>query len=118
MLKIGGQKVPTALVLLVATDCVLITLGLFLATVVRFSFGARSSIVYYLASWQSIWRFVLAVLVWGPSLYFNDLHDFGVIASRRELLVRLTQPFGLPCIALAICVPVASDIAFGRRFDV
>ena len=43
MLKIGGQKVPTALVLLVATDCVLITLGLFLATVVRFSFGARSS---------------------------------------------------------------------------
>src|SRR3989454_4740141 len=114
MLKIGGQKVPTALVLLVATDCVLITLGLFLATVVRFSFGARSSIVYYLASWQSIWRFVLAVLVCELSLYFNDLYDFRVIASRRELLVRLTQAFGVACIVLAICYYIEPDLEFGR----
>ena len=114
MLKIGGQKVPTALVLLVATDCVLITLGLFLASVVRFSFGARSSIVYYLASWQSIWRFVLAVLVCELSLYFNDLYDFRVIASRRELLVRLTQAFGVACIVLAICYYIEPDLEFGR----
>ena len=63
MLKIGGQRVPTALVLLVATDCILITLGLLLATVVRFSVGPGGSIVSYLANWQLFWRFALAVLV-------------------------------------------------------
>ncbi len=114
MLKIGGQRVPTALVLLVATDCILITLGLLLATVVRFSVGPGGSIVSYLANWQLFWRFALAVLVCGVCLYFNDLYDFRVIANRRELLVRLLQAFGVACIVLAVCYYIDPDLEFGR----
>src|SRR2546425_8262713 len=114
MLKIGGQRVPTALVLLVATDCILITLGLLLATVVRFSVGPGGSIVSYLANWQLFWRFALAVLVCGVCLYFNDLYDFRVIANRRELLVRLLQAFGVACIVLAVCYYIEPDLEFGR----
>ena len=102
MLRIGGQKVPTALLLLIATDCVVIALGLLLATAVRFSIHNYGSVSFYLASWQTFFRFILAILVCEVSLYFNDVYDFRLISARSELLVRLLRAFGIACFGLAI----------------
>ncbi len=113
MLKIGGQRVPTALVLLVAADGVLIALGLLIATFSRF-LGSHSSAIAYLSSWQTAFRFALVILLCELSLYFNDLYDFRLIGSRRELLVRLLQAFGVACLALGVCYYVAPELGFGR----
>ena len=68
MLKIGGQKVPGALLLLVATDCILISIGLLTATVVRFSVGDYGSAVLYLLTWRTFFRFLLVIVICEISL--------------------------------------------------
>lgn len=118
MLRIGGQKVPTALLLLIATDCVVIALGLLLATAVRFSIHNYGSVSFYLASWQTFFRFILAILVCEVSLYFNDVYDFRLISARSELLVRLLRAFGIACFGLAIFYYMAPDLGFGRGIAV
>jgi sugar transferase (PEP-CTERM system associated) len=114
MLKIGGQKVPTPLIFLVATDCVLIATGILLATVVRFAVTDSQSIFSYLLSWETVFRFLLAILICVVALYFNDLYDFSLMRTRNEILVRLFQAFGVACLALALSYYIAPDLGFGR----
>jgi sugar transferase (PEP-CTERM system associated) len=114
MLKIGGQKVPGALLLLVATDCILISIGLLTATVVRFSVGDYGSAVLYLLTWRTFFRFLLVIVICEISLHFNDLYDFRLITSRSEILVRLFQAFGIACLGLAVCYFIDPDVEFGR----
>lgn len=114
MLRIGGQKVPTPLLLLVATDCVLVAVGLLLATVARFSISSYGPVLEYLATSKTLLRFAVAILVCEVSLYFNDLYDFRLMATRSEILVRLLQAFGVACLALAVCYYLDPDLGFGR----
>lgn len=114
MLRIGGQKVPTPLLLLVATDCVLVALGLFLATVARFSVSSHGPVLEYLGTSKTLLRFSLAILVCEVSLYFNDLYDFRLMATRSEILVRLFQALGVACLALAVFYYLDPDLGFGR----
>lgn len=112
-MKIGGQKIPTALVLLVAADCFLIVIGFLLATIIRFG-AERGALFYYLSSRETLYRFVIATVICEISLYFHDLYDFRLIASTTALFVHLLQAFGFACLALAICYYIAPDIGFGR----
>jgi sugar transferase (PEP-CTERM system associated) len=114
MFRIGGQKVPTPLLLLVATDCVLVAVGLLLATVARFSISSYGPVLEYLATSKTLLRFAVAILVCEVSLYFNDLYDFRLMATRSEILVRLLQAFGVACLALAVCYYLDPDLGFGR----
>jgi sugar transferase (PEP-CTERM system associated) len=114
MLRIGGQKVPTPLLLLVATDCVLVAMGLLLATVARFSVSSYGPVLEYLGTSKTLLRFSLAILVCEVSLYFNDLYDFRLMATRSEILVRLFQAFGVACLALAVFYYLDPDLGFGR----
>ena len=118
MLKIGGQKVPTSLLLLVAADSVLIALGLLVATFSRFSFVNYRSAIYYLLSEPTALRFLLVIVICEISLYFNDLYDFRLTTSQSEILVRLFQAFGISCLALAVCYFIAPDVEFGRGIAV
>src|SRR4051794_4526084 len=61
MLRIGGQKVPNRLILLVATDSGLIAFGLLLAIVARLGFSG--TVASYLGTWQTLFRFLMAILV-------------------------------------------------------
>jgi sugar transferase (PEP-CTERM system associated) len=56
----------------------------------------------------------VAILVCEVSLYFNDLYDFRLMATRSEILVRLLQAFGVACLALAVCYYLDPDLGFGR----
>lgn len=114
MLKIGGQKVPTPLILLVATDCVCMALGLLLAIAARFGVEGLAAIFAYLLAWRIVPRFLTVILVCVVALYFNDLYDFRLLTTRREILVRLLQGFGVACLGLAVFYYVAPDLGFGR----
>jgi hypothetical protein len=97
MLRIGGQKVPTPLILLVAIDCICIALGLALAVLVRFGVAGRAPILHYLLAWRTFFRFLTTILICEIALYFNDLYDFRLLTTRREIFVRLLQGFGVAC---------------------
>jgi sugar transferase (PEP-CTERM system associated) len=114
MLKIGGQKVPNTLLVLLAIDCVMITLGLLLAIALRIGVNGLGSVLSYMATWQTLARFVVAILVCEISLYFNDLYDFRLMRTRSEILVRLLQAFGVACLALAVFYYLDPDLGFGR----
>jgi sugar transferase (PEP-CTERM system associated) len=114
MLKIGGQKVPTPLMLLVAIDCFLIAVGLLLATVLRFSVSSYGPVLVYLVTGKTLLRFLLVIVLCEVSLYFNDLYDFRLMTTRSEILVRLLQAFGVACLALAVCYFIVPDLGFGR----
>jgi sugar transferase (PEP-CTERM system associated) len=110
MLKIGGQRLPTQLLLLLSVDCVLIGLGLIIATIIRFSTsGHRFTLTYF-----SLFQFFLVILICEIALYFHDLYDFRLISSLNEVLIRLLQAFGVACVALALCYFAWPDLALGR----
>jgi len=114
MLKIGGQKIPTPLLLLLATDSIVIGLGLVLATGLRLGVNGLPYVLHYLISWQILFRFLLVILICEVSLYFNDLYDFRLMTTRNEILVRLLQAYGVACLALAVSYYIAPDLGFGR----
>jgi sugar transferase (PEP-CTERM system associated) len=114
MLKIGGQRLPNSLLLLLAVDCILVAFGLVFATFVRFSIHDFGSPIHYLTSWQTFGRFFLVIIICGVSLYFHDLYDFRLITSLAEVLIRLAQAFGVACVALALCYFVGPEIGLGR----
>ncbi len=114
MLRIGGQKVPTPLLLLVATDCVLIATGLLIAAIARFAVEDYGAVLSYLASWQTLFRLLFAILVCIVALYFYDLYDFRLMRRHSEILVRLFQAYGVACLALAVGYYIAPDLGFGR----
>jgi sugar transferase (PEP-CTERM system associated) len=114
MLKIGGQKVPTSIILLVAADGVLTAVGLLVATIIRFSPNGYSEVVAHLLATSTFPKFLLVIFVCEISLYFNNLYDFRIIAIRSELLVRLLQAFGVTCLALAVCYYLEPDLSLGR----
>jgi sugar transferase (PEP-CTERM system associated) len=114
MLRIGGQKVPTPLLLLLATDCFLIAVGLILAAVLRFTVANYGPVFHYLLTWQTFFRFIVVIMVCEVSLYFNDLYDFRLMRTPSEMLVRLLQAFGIACLALAVFYYVEPDLGLGR----
>jgi sugar transferase (PEP-CTERM system associated) len=114
MLRIGGQKVPTPLILLVGIDSILISIGLFFAIAARLGIGGLAPVLNYLHSWQTVLRFAAAILICEICLYFHDLYDFRLIATRSELVIRLLQAFGVSCLALAVSYYAVPDLGFGR----
>ncbi|HEX4604598.1 MAG TPA: hypothetical protein VH724_11420, partial [Candidatus Angelobacter sp.] len=97
MLKIGGQRVPTKTLVLLASESMLIVLGLALATAVRF---ASSRWEY--AGGHTILRFLVVALMCAFALYYNDLYDVEIMKSRGRLLIGLLQALGVACIGLAL----------------
>lgn len=114
MIRIGGQRVPTPLLLLLAVDCVMVGIGLLFATAVRFFIHDFGSPLHYLASWQAFFRFSLVIVVCEISLYFHDLYDFRLITILAEVFIRLLQAFGVACVALALFYFIAPDLGLGR----
>lgn len=112
MFKIGGQKVPTRTILLIASDVTFILMGLILVTIVRFH--DRAAVHTYLSNHLIFQRFGLVASVCVVSLYYNDLYNARVLSRRLEALVRLVQALGVTFIGLAILYYVDPDLSLGR----
>ncbi|MGC2697691.1 MAG: TIGR03013 family XrtA/PEP-CTERM system glycosyltransferase [Candidatus Angelobacter sp.] len=109
MLKIGGQKIPTKTLVLVASEGLLIIFGLALATGLRF----RSSSWEY-AGGHPVARFLVVVFMCEFALYYNDLYDMQVMQSRASLLIGLLQALGIASIGLALLYYIAPAVSLGR----
>jgi sugar transferase (PEP-CTERM system associated) len=109
MLKIGGQRIPTKTLLLLAGESLLIILGLAMATGLRFI-----SSKWEYAGGHALERFLVVVLICELALYYNDLYDLQVTNSRARLLIGLLQALGMASIALALLYYVAPGLSLGR----
>ncbi len=112
MFRIGGQKVPARTVLLIASDVILIVLGLILVTGIRFPHRAEFS--DYLLVHHAVARFSLVVVVCILALYYNDLYDARVLRRHQDALIRLIQALGITFLALAIIYYLDPDLSLGR----
>jgi sugar transferase (PEP-CTERM system associated) len=109
MLRVGGQKIPAKVLLLLAGEALLIILGLAMATALRFAFSG----------WDHDWlhaatRFAAVVLICELALYYNDLYDLQVMNSRARLMMALLQALGVASLALALLYYVAPSLSLGR----
>ncbi|HET9365972.1 MAG TPA: hypothetical protein VFP71_13260, partial [Candidatus Angelobacter sp.] len=109
MLKIGGQRIPTKTLVLVASEGLLIILGLALATVLRFM-----STHWEYAGGHPVARFLVVVMMCEFALYYNDLYDIEVMKSRGSLLIGLLQALGIASIGLALIYYLAPAVSLGR----
>jgi sugar transferase (PEP-CTERM system associated) len=112
MIRIGGQRIPARILVLLASDACLTGFALLIAITLRF----RSSgyVWSYLHSSLTIPRFLFVIVACLLSLYYNDLYDSEVIRRRSELYIRLFQGLGTACLALAIVYYFFPDWSLGR----
>jgi sugar transferase (PEP-CTERM system associated) len=109
MLRIGGQRIPTKTLMLLAGESLLIILGLAMATGLRF-ISSR----WEYAGGHTVARFLVVVLICELALYYNDLYDLQVTNSRARLLIGLLQALGMASIALALLYYIAPGVSLGR----
>ena len=102
MLKIGGQQIPSNILLLAVLDSLFVVVGLLLAIVLRLHDLGR--IVNYLHAPYTGAHFVIVVLICELALYYNDLYELQEGSGSAGMFVQLLQSLGLCCVALAIGV--------------
>ncbi len=112
MLKIGGQKIPARILVLLASDACLTILALLVSTGLRFH--SVGPVLLYLRSPLTIPRFLVVIAACLLALYYHDLYDPEVIGHRSELYVRLFQALGTACLGLALIYYFFPDWSLGR----
>ncbi len=116
MLKIGGQKVPSKMLLLVASDALLLAIGLTSSVALRFQ--SVPIIKQYLSAPENLFRFAVVIIICLLALYYNDLFNFELMRRPHDLFVMMLQGYGTACVALALTYFVAPDIGLGRGIAV
>jgi sugar transferase (PEP-CTERM system associated) len=115
-LKIGGQKVPGKILLLIASDALLLAIGL--ATSVALRFQSVPVIKQYLSAPENLFRFAVVIVICILALYYNDLYNFELMSRPHELFAMMLQGYGTACVALALTYFVVPDIGLGRGIAV
>ena len=109
MLRIGGQRVPPKTLLMIGSDIFLIVAGLLAATVIRFYNNGMVRPTLHAS--ETIWRFVIVVVVCEISLYYNDLYSTEVLNRRNQVVIRLLQALGASCVSLALLYYLAPNLS-------
>ncbi len=112
MIRIGGQKIPRRILVLLASDACLTSLALLIAIGLRFH--STGAVVEYLDSPYALTRFLVVVVTCLLALYYNDLYDSEVIGQRSEFYFRLFQALGIACLALGTLYYFFPDWSLGR----
>jgi sugar transferase (PEP-CTERM system associated) len=116
MPKIGGQKIPGRMLLLVASDAFLIGMGLVCSVALRFKFSGVT--FHYLRSPETAFRFALVIAVSFIALYYNDLYNFDLMTRPHDLFATMLQGYGTACVALAAIYFIAPSLGLGRGIAV
>ncbi len=112
MLKIGGQKVPGKMLLLIASDALLIAIGLVCSVALRFQSGPV--ILNYLRAPEASYRFALVIAISIIVLYYNDLYNFELMTRPHDLFTMMLQGYGTACVALAVVYFIVPTMGLGR----
>jgi sugar transferase (PEP-CTERM system associated) len=98
--------------LLAVYDSLLIVLGLFIGTTLRFlHFGIIKS---YVIDPNTPYRIAWVVATCIASLHYLDLYDSKVIRRRREMIVGLFQALGTTCLILGVLYFILPSHSLGR----
>lgn len=116
MLKIGGQKVPGKMLSLIASDALLVAIGLVFSVALRFQSGPV--IEQYLRAPENLFRLAVVIGICLLALYFNDLYNFELMSRPHDLFAMMLQGYGIACVALAITYSLAPDLGLGRGIAV
>src|SRR3954469_18691592 len=98
MFKLGGQTIPLKALFLVATDSVLIVVGILLGAALRFHDMVALRI--YLHNPEIYWQFGFVLLVCQVMVYYYDLYDYQVVSRHTILFVQSLQALGVACFVL------------------
>jgi len=97
MIKLLNQYFSGRLFVLLATENLLILLGIWTALCMH------NGTVHVASIWQELFgRALLVTVLCQISLYYNDLYDLKTIGSRLEIFIRLLQALGVACMLLAL----------------
>ena len=97
MANVYVQRQTRRSIFLFACESVLLTGAVVVATSVLLGADAWPG----LSSPFIVWKYVLVAIVCQLCLYYADSHDFGLVADRRELVVRILQGLGASSLVLA-----------------
>src|SRR5712692_7212550 len=110
----SGLHIPRRTLLLVATDSVVIVLGLMVATALRCLSLSSGSLRENLYSPEAALRFLMVVLVCELSLYYNELYDSRIGRRRSVVFVQLLQALGVAWLVLAVLYYWQPQLSLGR----
>lgn len=116
MLRIGGQRIPTQALVLIAMDALIVLIALVLATFLRFV--QPSKVLIYLRNPDTFVRFTLITTVCILAMYYCDLHNLQLVRRRSQLFVHLLRALGVACLAMAVLFYIAPDLSPGRGITV
>src|SRR5215471_8708740 len=112
MLRIGGQRIPTATLALFFLDALSVVVAVLAAIVLRFH--DQLVIVDYLRGPHVILRFLLVVVVCETALYYSDAYSRQESGNLLEPLMALLQGLGAACIVLAFLYYLTEAVSLGR----
>jgi sugar transferase (PEP-CTERM system associated) len=112
MLRIGGQRIPTATLALFLLDALSVVIALLAAIFLRFH--DQRAIVDYLRGPHVALRFLLVVVVCEIGLYYSDMYSRPDPGNRVEILMGLLQGLGGACLVLAFLYYLDDNFSLGR----
>ncbi len=102
MIKVLNLYYPGRLFVLLASENVLILVGLWVASVARAGSFRGSATPFHEASIPAL----TISLICQACLYYSDLYDLRFLSSWRELLVRLMQAVGSAALVIAVILAI------------
>ena len=111
----NGTRYSPRLIWLIIADVAIVYAGIVLALYIRLGFYGAS---YQLSEQNGWFKISLATFVCLTMLYLYDLYEYTVIASRRELIIRLIQSLGVAWVVLALLFYFVPQFLIGRGVSV
>jgi len=109
LIRIFNAYFPTRVLLLAVSEIITMFSALLIAHYVRF--GPDSTlVVFYEDGWKRITIVCAVCLI---CLYYFDLYDSIILASPREVFIRLVQSVGSACIILALLYYLYPSVRIG-----
>jgi sugar transferase (PEP-CTERM system associated) len=100
LIRIGGQYLPRKIIVLVASETVLILFALVLATLTNFLDLAKAR--YYLSQNATWLRFGLVIIVCQLGQYYSDLYGLQAMGSLGTQCARTVRAMGVAMLTLAV----------------
>lgn len=111
MIRVFSQYISSKSVVLVAVECVIITLSLLVAVRLRF-WDDRESALYTAPDF--ILQAAICVVVLQICLYYSDFYDIRAVKRRDEQVICLGQSIGAACVVLAVIYYAFPALLIGR----
>lgn len=112
MIRVFSQYISSKSIVLVAFECVIITLALLFGAKLRFWRDPQEFNFYAVPEFAA--QTAICVIVLQICLYYSDFYDLRAVKRRDEQLICLGQSMGAACVVLAVIYYVFPALLIGR----